>query len=513
VNPLEWGLLGGGALASTAGAAYLHGQLSARLRALRGQGGLADRRRAAAAYGLDARRNEMAWVRPTFHANAHTPDQVGLYLGDSVPHRVPLFTSLEEAVLLIGPPRMTKTTGLILESVLSAPGACIATSLRPDLLLYTAIERGKRGPVVCWDAEGVAGWPHAVRWNPLRGCEIHAGALRRAGSLVCGGGAVIDEDFWTSGAVTILRCLLHAAALDETCTIADVRRWVANPANERALDILTTHPDAVPGYAEDLRGWLARDPRTLDGVMATATNAVTCLADPQVIKLCSPRRGEDFDPAAFVRSGGTLYLLCRPRRGGVAPLVTALVDELTEAVYQQGALSYGERLDPPCRFVLDECATVGPPNLVEYASYLGGSGGQLVLSFQAWAQARHKYTEHGADALRNNCTTKVILGGIDNDKELRDLSTLIGDRDELYATHTRSRGQTVTTTTNLRRVPILSPAQLHELPKGRHVIVATGRPKVIGELPALRNRPDWSTLAAGLEQARRITGRAPEEMR
>jgi len=516
VNPLEWALAGGGALGAVGGAGYLHGRLSARWRTPAGaRTGWPNPAQVRQAYALALRRAEMAWVRPGLTLTENTPaTEVALYLGTCLtPRGIGLFGSLEEAVLVIGPPRMNKTTGMILEAVLSAPGACVVTSLRPDLLLYAAIARARRGPVLCWDAEGVAGWPHGVAWNPLRGCHTHAGARRRAGSFAAGAGVTIDEDFWTSRAVTILRCLLHAAAIEEGCTIIDVRRWVTNPGTEQPLDILTTNPAAVDGYAEALRGWLARDRRTLDGVLATLSNAVACLDDPAVIELCTPQAGHEFDPEAFIGSGGTLFLLCRQKPDSPAPLVTALLDELMEAVYVHGSRSAGERLDPPCRFVLDECATVGPPNLVDYASYLGGCGGQLVVSFQAWAQARRKYTPDGAEALKNNCTIKTLLGGLDDEADLRAWSTLIGERDEVYATASHTRGGPVHTSTHLRRVPLMTPADLQQMPKGQHVIIATGRPSVRAQLPALRQRSDWPVLAAELEAARRITGRNLEEGR
>lgn len=49
---------------------------------------------------------------------------------------------------------------------------------------------------------------------------------------------------------------------------------------------------------------------------------------------------------------------------------------------------------------------------------------------QSLAQARDKWSENQAGAIWDASIVKIILGGASNSKDLQDLSTLIGERDE-----------------------------------------------------------------------------------
>ena len=48
-----------------------------------------------------------------------------------------VFADPEHGVLLLGPPRSGKTSGVVIPALLACPGACVSTSTKPDVLHAT----------------------------------------------------------------------------------------------------------------------------------------------------------------------------------------------------------------------------------------------------------------------------------------------------------------------------------------------------------------------------------------
>jgi hypothetical protein len=72
-----------------------------------------------------------------------------------------------------------------------------------------------------------------------------------------------------------------------------------------------------------------------------------------------PAPGEAFDPAAFLRDSGTLFLLAAAvTSASCAPLVAAFVEDITETARTLAARAPGARLDPPLLLALDEIANL-----------------------------------------------------------------------------------------------------------------------------------------------------------
>src|SRR5690606_26690254 len=116
------------------------------------------------------------------------PEQVGYLLGTSRGKRV--WTSVEDSILLIGPPRSGKGANIVINTILDAPGAVITTSTRPDNLTATLRARQSHGgPVSVFDPQHLAeGVPAGLRWSPIRGCEDPLTAMIRATGLAAGPG-------------------------------------------------------------------------------------------------------------------------------------------------------------------------------------------------------------------------------------------------------------------------------------------------------------------------------------
>jgi type IV secretory pathway TraG/TraD family ATPase VirD4 len=431
-------------------------------------------------------------------AAASTQPVVGYRVGSLRGRGV--WCTVEDSVLVVGPPRMGKGVHVVIPWVLDAPGAVVATSTRPDSLAVTLAARRRRGPVAVFDPQQLAGLPGGLAWSPVRGCEEPRTALVRARGLAAGAGwgaSVTDAAFWAGQTETTLRCLLHAAAL-EGRRAGDVYRWSLQPTLARdAVRVLTRHRDAADGWADALDAVVHADPRTRDSVWLGVRQALASLADPRVLAAVDPEAGEGFDPARFLTEAGTLFLLAPAvTSASSGPLVAAFVEDVTETARRLAAASVGARLDPPVLLALDEIANLTPlPSLPALMAEGGGSGITTVAVLQSLAQARHRWGEHAADVIWDAATVKLVLGGLAHRRDLDDVTRLLGEIDEPTPTISRGRGGERATSTSLRQVPVMSPAVLRTLPFGTAVLLLRHTPPAVVSLQPWTARPDAAALA------------------
>lgn len=424
---------------------------------------------------------------------------VGYRIGTSRGHEV--WASVEDSILVLGPPRSGKGLHIVIPAILDAPGAVIATSTRPDNLTATLKARSRLGPVAVFDPQQLAeGVPAGLRWSPIRGCRdpltamIRARGLSSATGLSSGG--VEGGDFWEGKTRTALQSLLHAAALDLR-TPAELFRWTLDPtAAAEAVAILTAHPDAAYGWAESLEAMIDSDPRTRDSIWQGVSLALGALADPRVLAAVSPSDDEQFDPERFLLDRGTLYLLATGAGAGAsAALVASFVEDLVETARRLAARSPGARLDPPLLLALDEIGNLAPlPSLPTLMAEGGGTGITTMAVLQSLAQARHKWNGNQASAIWDASIVKIILGGASNSRDLQDLSTLIGDRDEYTDSVTLGDHGTRSNQRSLRRVAILPPDRLRMLPFGTGITLLRSAPPIITDLRPWTARPDAGAL-------------------
>lgn len=446
-----------------------------------------------------ALRRRGATLRPSL--SKPRPADLGCLLGHSKGR--PVWASVEDSLLLIGPPRSGKGMGIVINMILDAPGAVITTSTRPDNLTATVRARELLGPVAVFDPQHLApGLPAGLRWSPVRGCENPLTAMIRAAGLASstglGGGGVDNGGFWEGKTRVAIQALLHAAALDHRDP-ATLYQWALNPtAAADAVRILQTTPGAAGGWAESLDAMIQSDPRTRDSIWQGVSLAFAALADPRVLDTVSPRRGDTFDPETFLRDNGTLYLLATGAgAGNSAPLVAAFIEDLVETARMMAAASPGARLDPPVLLALDEIGNLAPlPSLPTLVAEGGGSGLTTLTVLQSLAQARQKWGDNAANAIWDASIVKIILGGASNSKDLHDLSTLIGDRDDTTNSMTIDAYGGRSHQRSLRRVPIMAPDVLRTLPFGTAaVLLRTARP-IIADLRPWTRRPDAKQLRA-----------------
>ena len=414
-----------------------------------------------------------------------------------------VWASVEDSMLLIGPPRSGKGLHIVIPMILDAPGAVVATSTRPDNLTATLRAREKKGPVALFDPQRLAeGVPAGMRWSPVRGCEDPLTAMIRATGLASAtglsAGGVEGGGFWEGKTRTALQALLHAAALDGRSP-AELFRWTLDPsAAAEAVAILTISPNAATGWADSLEAMIDADPRTRDSIWQGVSLALSALADPRVLDAVSPGPGEAFDPEDFIRNRGTLFLLATGAgAGNSAALVAALVEDLVETARRIAARSPGARLDPPMLLALDEIGNLAPlPSLPTLMAEGGGTGITCLPVLQSLAQAREKWSENQASAIWDASIVKIILGGASNSKDLQDLSTLIGERDEYTDSVTLGDHGTRQNQRSVRRVSIFPPDRLRTLPFGTAVTLLRAAPPIVTDMRAWPARADADDLKA-----------------
>ncbi|WP_018348523.1 type IV secretory system conjugative DNA transfer family protein [Longispora albida] len=403
-----------------------------------------------------------------------------------------VYASLEQVTIRISPPRGGKT-GELCCHVVDAPGAVVVTSTKVDVVVKTIDSRRLAGPVAIFNPEGMGGsrYTGTFCWNPLTGCDDPMIAHRRAVSMM--GGAPASESigetgFWTSQGVRALSQFLHAAALDHR-SMLDVLAWVSDPAR---------HVETVRGLLARSRGgeaWMhdfghfaeRTSGRTQSSITTTVMPALEWLKDPALQAVVLPSPGGDFNVEAFLELRGTLYLLSDGDGVSVAPLFAALVDFLWYEAKKIASRTGEEgRLDPPCTFVLDECANICPVPLQRWTSDGGGRGMPLHLAFQSRSQLYVKWGQDGGRTIWGNAGAVLIYGNILDENDLEAFSRLCGERDEPVES-TSDDGRV---TTSVRSVRIMPPEDIRLLPEFSALVLRGSLPAVVGQVPMIWGRKD-----------------------
>lgn len=434
--------------------------------------------------------------------------------------QMPLYGTWEDMHIDIWGPRTGKTTSRAVPAILEAPGGVLVTSNKRDVVDATRDVRAEAGPVWVFDPQGIALEQPTWWWNPLSYVTDEVRAAKLADHFASGSrdpGAKTDAYFDPAGQ-DLLAGLLLAAALDSR-PITDVYGWLTRPTEEEPIGILRRG-----GYdltADQVRGVITAPEKQRGGIYGTAQQMASCLTNRQVAAWVNPQGNPDlrpqFDPAAFVRDGGTLYSLSKEGRGTAGPLVTALTVAVVEAAEELAAGSAGGRLSVPLLGVLDEAANVCRwrelPNLY---SHYGSRGIVLMTILQSWSQGVDVWGDSGMRKLWSASNVKVYGGGVSEDAFLESLSKLIGDYDRQASSVSSGRGGR-SVNQQLHRERILDVADLAAMPKGRAVVLSSGnRPTLIRTQPWMTGphaEKVKASIAAHDPQASRTIIEAQESVR
>ena len=280
--------------------------------------------------------------------------------------------------VVLGPPETRHP--LAVQAIRDADGPVLVITSDPALWSDTKDARAKLGPVLLYDPSHLCDTPARLHWSPSTGCEDKDTAKARAAALLAPvrPTAKIDQTV-ADTAETLLRCYLHAAAVDGRA-FRHVHRWAQGAQVQEAVRILRTNPKSASGSAGELEAALTSYPERRDIAQELTARALSALFTVNVREACTPNRTDTLTLDSFVNEGGTLYVVGEPiedpkANPGAMPLLTALASSVVERGRRMAERSSSGRLDPPLTLVLDDVAAVAPlPQLPDLLSASAGTG-------------------------------------------------------------------------------------------------------------------------------------------
>ncbi|MGN6169076.1 MAG: type IV secretory system conjugative DNA transfer family protein, partial [Solirubrobacteraceae bacterium] len=424
----------------------------------------------------------------------------GVYLGETKDEEWRVARP-ESAVLVLGPPRSGKTSGVIIPALLSHPGPAVSTSTKPDVLRATLHARSRLGRIWQFDptdtAHRTVGEP--LRWSPVSSCGVWDDALLMARAMVQGsqvGLGTTDSSHWQKRAQALLAALLHAAVAGER-DIAQVLDWVVRHELDEPGMLLERRRGA-PQAISLLVGLENTEGRERSSIFSAAADALDAYASYGALDTA---RDPNFWPSRFVRSSDTIYIHApAEQQAQVAPLVCGLLAEIRRETYH----AHAQRpLSARVLFALDEVRNIAPlGELPQMASEGGGQGLCLLSVLQDLSQARERWGQ-AADGFLTLFQSKLILPGIADRDTLESVSVSLGEYDRQVISTTqpqsplsrftsRSRADS-TTTISTQRQRVLSPGEIANIPWGYALYLDGVNWELLRLGQAHRDEP-WRTL-------------------
>lgn len=472
-------LVGGSALWHMKQRGSTSGAINAWTRRSRRTGGTATwmdhRRRTSAA----ARRGQLAHLRPSqadlgwWARRRLDMAQVGVELGRTGLRH--LYSSLEDNVLRVAGPRSGKTTAMGAR-IIDAPGGCVVTSTRVDLLKTLPL-RAAKGPCHLYDPAGIAQSGSTVKWSPLQGCRRPEIAQQRADDMIPQKGSAEGER-WDVQARRVLAILMHAAALTNE-TMGTVMRWLSadgeglKHASAEVGQALATSP-MVDSMRLNARQYYSTADKTRSSIVTTAMVALAWLTHPTAAAIGDCEPVESFDIDDLIDRQGTLYILGR-NDGSTAALTGALVAELIRRA-EFAAERRGGRLDPHLTLVLDEAAKVAPGPIHLWSADCGGRGILLDVAVQSLAAMEEAWGPAPARMILANSNAVLVGAGIKDPTDLAHWEKLSGVR---YIEEEQRDKDGDVISRSMREVPTIPAAQIAALEKGRAILFGMGPVSIV----------------------------------
>lgn len=283
------------------------------------------------------------------------------------------------------------------QAIQDAEGPALVVTSDPTVWAETKDARAKLGPVLVYDPGHLCDTPARLHWSPTTGCEDADTAAARAVALLGPVRPLARLDAaMADTAQTLLRCWLHAAAVDGR-PFKQVHRWAQGGGAHEAVRLLRTHPKAAAGLAGLLESALTAHPERREIAQQLTTRALASLSSVHIREACTSNRADSLALDSYPAEGGTLYVVGEPiedprTRPGAMPLLTALASSVVEHGRRMAARSSAGRLDPPMTLVLDDVAAVAPlPSLPELLAEGDEQGLPALILLRSREQGRDRW--------------------------------------------------------------------------------------------------------------------------
>jgi len=435
----------------------------------------------------------------------------GIALGTPVAGGSSVYLTWEMPATFVSGTRTGKTMAWAIPAALSAPGAMLSTSNKPDLYAHTRYGREQVGRVWLCDLQGVTGARRAeFWWNPLTHIDTLAGARKLASFFISASREPGDrkDAYFDGAAMDLLSTYILAAACAEG-DLVHAAEWLGRDQDETPVLIL--HRAGHHNAARLIIEKQSLTSRQRDGVFDMARRFLGSLTDETYAQIVLPphrrtisvsgdeQSGIDltsepggntvhdlpeFDPWSFVDSGDSLYALSMEGPDSAAPIMTALVGQIVEAALDSARRRANGRLRVPLVCVLDEaanCCKLG--ELPNYFTYAGGHGVILMVWLQVLEQGKQVWGEEGLYKMFAQ-SVECYGGGIGDTTYLRRWVELIGNHEVADTQVNTGRGGTGYTR-SWRSEPIADIADLSALEKNRALV------RIPGNKPVLVRKIFW----------------------
>jgi len=350
-----------------------------------------------------------------------SPDRV--IVGHFGRPRSPLAITSSVQMAVLAAPRTGKSSGLVIPSLLEHEGPVVTTSVRTDIVEHTLSRRRRLGRVFLWDPFG----PHSDAWDLLQGCEDweHALLVARWLGHARKAGEGINQDYFDQEAEGLIAPYLHAAALSEDVTAADVYQWVLD-RDDRTADSILGDVGAEDARAR-LKAVYSYTDRQRDGIIGTAAVQLKAYGHPAAAR--TARRGEGLTPEALFEGPNTLYIVAgREHQQLLAPLVVTMLSSLLHWLGERENRT-GAGLSPPALFALDETAQIAPiEDLPQILATSLGSGVRFMTVWHSVAQIRRVFGVDAAAEILALSQAKVFMGSITDQFTREEIVGLLGHR-------------------------------------------------------------------------------------
>ncbi|NLA66137.1 MAG: TraM recognition domain-containing protein [Leucobacter sp.] len=454
-------------------------------------------------------------LRPSLRPVELKPEDCGYKIGEFFGRE--LWLRVEDPTILIGPSRAGKGWYLVLNWIMSAPGAVITTSSKTDnaLLTMKARERMHPGSTVWVFAPGVEGGEalgHVLRWNPIPGCENEEVLIRRIHALIpkdAFSGSTTNGGHWDTLGQQLGAALFHAAACIGA-SVDTIWEWVSIPQRAmEAVKAIREHPDGLYEYANHLESVINMPPDQRAAQWGVLPTSLAFLSSRVSRKWMKPEEGANIDLKQFVKDKGTLYLVGDKQvSGGYVRIIDGLLAEIDHVTKSLAIQSEGNRLDPPITYLLDEAGNFEYRGLYELITAGGGQGRVGVAVFQSKDQLK-QYGAESAGALWDAAVAKIILPGGADEAELRGLSQLIGEQWVKREQHSWGVGPSSVSVSEEKRA-IIEAKDIREMPAGYALLFYRNLKPVIPKLKPFNENPVYSECQ---EDAKVLTARVREYAR
>ncbi|AQZ60930.1 hypothetical protein BKM31_04990 [[Actinomadura] parvosata subsp. kistnae] len=350
-------------------------------------------------------------------------------------------------VLVFGPQRSYKTSGIAVPTILEWEGPAVITSVRRDVLDETFAWRDSMGRVAIFDPSGALKGTryeaYRYSWDCLDQCRSWDDCVRLGQALTEAGrlGGVTDERFWHALAGQLLAPFLFAGTLGNR-TMGEVVDWIRRQEEADARSILEIEANER-ALASAENTW-KRHEKVRDSVYTTASSALRVF-DYMDLSVDQP---PFLDLDSFIGSQADTLYICAPpdEQEEFRPLFTGLVRTVIRCVYavnvnaidakndqikgEDGSQPTVSRAPCPLLLLLDEAGNIAPlENLGTLATTAAGTGIQLVTIFHDLSQMEGLYDRYIAQSIVSNHSATIVLPGIRDQATLSYLEALLtGER-------------------------------------------------------------------------------------